>query len=254
MNRSLKYAGRLTTLALASLTFAVPAAAQPEGGDDVPNPFEDFERGDKLSEVTVEPSGDGSGGGSRVGYRVDQGTWSVGGEFQFAYTNTSNGVLVGGDESSETLFTRFVATGKYFIVDNVEVAVSAGLYSKLLSRENSRSSRETGFLMEAAGFYHVPLGEGFGLAPGLGLGFYAGGSARDLVLPTGEVANESTSTAGFSGTLHLTGAYQPHRDWRIRSGLAISVLAGGESVGSQDTSLTSRAVHISLPLEVVYLF
>jgi len=240
--------------ALASLSFAAallaasPAAAKTE---DTPNPFEDYERGEKLAEET-DPSASPSGPSGI--YRVEAGTWSAGAGFQFAYTNTSNGVLVDGDESSETMFTRLLLTGKFFVVDNVEVALAAGVFSKLLTRENGRNSTETGFLMEATAFYHYPLGEGFGLAPGLGLGFYAGGSDRDLLLPNGNLANENTSTVGFSGTLHLTAAYQPHPNWRIRSGLAIGLLAGSERVSSQDTSLSSRALHISLPLEVVYVF
>ena len=237
----------LTTL---SFTAALLAATSAQAAtEDVPNPFDDYERGEKLAETT-DPGQSYPAGV----YRVEQGTWSAGAGFQFAYTNTSNGVLVGGDESSETMFTRLLLTGKYFVVDNVEVALSAGLFSKLLARENGRQSNETGFLMEAAAFYHYPLGEGFALAPGLGLGFYAGGSDRDLVLPNGNLANENTSTVGFSGTLHLTAAYQPHPNWRIRSGFAIGILAGSENVSSQDTSLSSRAVHISLPLEVVYVF
>lgn len=242
---------RFPFIALSLGAVLVSTSTAQANTDDVPNPFDDFDRGEKLAEETTPGPGEAS---SRGTYIADAGTWSVGADFQFAYTNTSNGVLVGGDESSETLFTRLTVTGKYFVVDNVEVALGAGLYSKLLARENDRRSRETGFLMEAAAYYHLPLGEGFALAPGLGIGFYAGGSNRDLLLPSGNVANENTSTLGFSGTLHLTGAYQPHPDWRIRSGLAIGVLAGGERVGSQDESLSSRAVHITLPLEVVYVF
>lgn len=239
----------LTTLSLAAaLLAASPALAKT---DEVPNPFDDYERGEKLAEVE-DPNAPSSG--SQGVYRVEAGTWSAGAGFQFAYTNTSNGVLVGGDESSETMFTRLLLTGKYFIVDNVELAMAAGIFSKLLTRENGRNSTETGFLMEATAFYHYPIGEGFGLAPGLGLGFYAGGSDRDLLLPNGNLANENTSTVGFSGTLHLTAAYQPHPNWRVRSGFAIGILAGSERVSSQETSLSSRAVHISLPLEVVYVF
>lgn len=221
----------------------------------VPNPFDDYERGVKLAE---EPTADEAApadedSDEEKAYRIKQWTWSTGGGFQFAYTNTRNGTVAGSTESSETLITRLTPHGRVFVLDNVEVGLSMGIISKLADRENGRTSRETGFVMEAEGFYHYPIGEGFALVPGIGLGFYAGGSSRDLVLRTG-VANESTSTAGFSGTLHLTAAYQPHPNWRVRSGFAIGVLAGSESVSSLDTSLSSTAVHITLPLEVSYVF
>jgi len=228
-----------------------------------PNPFEDYEEGvepppyptgvEGEDEEPGEPEEPAEPPGA-VDYRADQFTWGVGLGASFAYTGTNNQTLVGQDVTNRTLFARVTPEGRVFILDNVEIGLSMGLLSKLSAREQDTQATETNFMFEVSGFYHHPIGAGFALVPGLGVGGYFGSSTRDLTLPNGTSTEESTSTSGFNATLHLGAAYQPHENWRLRSGFTFGFLAGSEYVDSQDASLSTTAVHIGLPLEVIYVF
>lgn len=245
-------AGSLTLAALLSWA-AAPAHAQP-------NPFDDYERGEppppfpgdlEGAEPAPEPAPAAT---PAVRYQSDQWQFGTGLGVQFAYTGTTNETLVGEDRTNRTMFARVTPEARLFVIDNLELGLSLGLLSKLSSREGGTQATENNFLFEVSGFYHVPVGAGFALVPGLGLGGYVGGSSRDLLLPDGTTTDESTSTAGFNATFHLTGAYQPHENWRLRTGLTFGLLVGSESISSQDASLATSAAHIGLPVELIYLF
>lgn len=252
-----KLRARLLALAAGAALACLPlqsALAQP-------NPFDDYEEGkpppafpedlEEEEELEVPEEAEPKG---PVDYRSDQFQFGAGMGLQFAYTGTTNETLLGGDETNRTLFARVTPEGRFFVIDNVEVGLSIGLLSKLSSREHDTQATENNFLFEFSGFYHFPVGAGFALVPGLGLGGYFGSSSRDLSLPDGTVTQESTTTQGFSANLHLTGAYQPHENWRLRTGLTFGFLVGTEFIESQNATLSASAAHVGLPLELIYLF
>ncbi len=260
---SLESVRRLSCQGLAALVALAGLSLPGSTALAQPNPFDDYERGvepppfptadEEGAEGPGEPGEPVEPSGA-VDYRASQFDWGVGLGAQFAYTGTTNQTLVGHDVTNRTLFARLTPEGRVFILDNLEIGLSLGLLSKLSAREQDTQATENNFLFEVSGYNHFPVGNGFALVPGVGIGGYFGGSARDLTLPNGTSAEESTSTSGFNATLHLTAASQPHENWRLRSGLTFGLLAGSEYVESQDASLATSAAHIGLPFELIYVF
>jgi hypothetical protein len=163
-------------------------------------------------------------------------------------------VLSGGEESNRTMFLTVAPRAGFFPVENFEVGLGLGLLTVLAARESGDSVAQNNFVFEASAHYHIPVGAAFAIIPGLGIGGYFGSSSRTLVLANGTELDESTASRGFLLRGYIGVGYEPHPDWRFRSGITVGGLFGSESVASQDATLASSAVHIGLPIELSYLF
>lgn len=204
-----------------------------------------------LQAAPVGPAEPAEGDATGLQLPFEKGAWMVGGRTLFSYTGTRNELPSGSDQSNRTLFLRLTPTVGYFIDDNIQLSASVGWLFRSLSREDDVQATESAWLFEAAGHYVLPMGKRFALVPGLGLGFYLGGSDRKLRL-AGEEVNESTSTRGFSAAFYLGVAYQVATNWQVRSGVALSTLLGTETI--RDSSLSTSTAHFGLPVELYYTF
>lgn len=253
MQRSLVGVGVAAVLALG----ASSALAQP-------NPFDDYDQG--VSAVPEEepealppeepPAEEAAAPEAETAapYSVEQFLWSAGLGTQLAYTGATNEVLSGDDESNRTLYLTIAPRVGFFPVENFEVGLGLGLLSQLAARESGDSTAQNNFFFEASAHYHIPVGSSFAIIPGLGLGGYFGSSSRTLVLADDSEIDEKTSSRGFLLKGYLGVGYEPHPNWRLRSGIVVGGLFGSETVESQEATLSSTAVHVGLPVELSYLF
>ncbi len=184
-----------------------------------------------------------------------RGTWMLGLRSAFSYTGASAESLVGASESSTTFFFRFTPTLQVHILDRLALGGSFGLLGKSSGREQGGGRSEIDWLTEVTVHYTFPVTPRFALTPGLGLGFYLGGSDRKLLVTEGAPqVDESLSTRGFAAALHLDVAYQVTRNIQLRSGLGLFASAGSESLESASRTLGTTAFNITVPIEIYYTF
>lgn len=223
---------------------AVPARAQP-------SPFSDYEhmkRGSPPPAIAARPP-------ELPVLPWQRGSWILGLRSAFSYTGASSASLVGDNESSTTFFFRFTPTLQVHVVDRVALGVSFGLLSRSTGREGGGGASEIDWLTEVTAHYTFPITARFALTPGVGLGFYFGGSDRRLLLKEGgPPMDESLSTRGFAAALHLDVGYQVSKNFQLRSGLGLFASAGSESVETARTALGTTAFNFTVPIEVHYTF
>lgn len=243
-NRTLIGFAALSAFA-STFAFASPASAAPPPAD----PFGDFEAANPdlppVKEIAVTSTKEETtAGGERV-VPTKKGTLSFGGIASFDYAGSHLETPSGGSVSNSNFFTRLGARGSYMLFDRVDVGGTVGA----LFRDAGQGSAQSGWFLEANAGYLFPLSPQFAFAPRLGVGFYHGGADRDLVV-NGTTTTESTSVNGLIATLYLMGAFQASRSVQIRSGLALTALAGSESVPSADKSLSSTSFFVGIPVEI----
>lgn len=222
-----------------------------------PDPFQDYEatkRGEPLPRLSPTETSSSSGAASSGKFPSDQWSALVGGRGSFSFTTVSSETFEG-DQSNTTFFFRLTPSFLLYVIDGLELGVSTGVLGKSLSRENDEGSLEFSWVTEFSVGYALPLGGKAALVPNLGLGFYLGSNSRDLKLPGRRITTEeSTSVAGFSGSLGLDVAFQPMRNLQLRSGLGLYLTAGSESIESESRSLGSTAFHVGIPVAAYYVF
>ncbi|HRG97971.1 MAG TPA: hypothetical protein PLR99_17080 [Polyangiaceae bacterium] len=221
-----------------------PARAQP-------SPFTDYEhmkRGSPPPPIAARPP-------ESPVLPWQRGAWMLGLRSAFSYTGASAASVVGDNESSTTFFFRFTPTLQVHVVDRIALGVSFGLLSRSSGREGGGGSGEIDWLTEVTAHYTFPITARFALTPGLGLGFYFGGSDRRLQLKEGgPPVDESLSTRGFAAALHLDVGYQVTKNFQLRSGLGLFASAGSESVEALGAALGTTAFNFTVPVEVHYTF
>lgn len=184
-----------------------------------------------------------------------RGVWMLGLRSAFSYTGALAQSITGPSESITTFFFRFTPTLQLHVIDKLALGVSFGLLGKSSGREEERGRSEIDWLSEVTAHYTIPVTSRFAITPGVGLGFYFGGSDRRLQLaPAGPLVDESTSTRGFAAALYLDVAYQISKNFQLRSGLGFFASAGSESVESVSQNLGTTAFNITLPVEIHYTF
>lgn len=246
----------------AATTCILCLASGTSWAQEPPDPFADYEgwSGDappplppEKPSATPAPKPPERTPDGNVRLPLSAGLWSLGGRGTFAYTSSKNELLAGGDETNTTMFLRLTPTVATFVQDQFQVGGSVGLLRKSLARESGGKATENDWLIEASGYYFLPLSQRFAFVPGLGLGGYFGSSERTFKTG-GQDIKESTATRGFAASAYLGAAYQMSDSWQIRSGIGITALLGSETVTSQDTSLSSSAIHFGVPVELYYTF
>lgn len=237
---------------LAFAAFAGVCVLSPREALAQPSPYADYaalKRGEAPPPVegaVVEPD-------TVLPYQ--KGVWMLGLRSAFSYTGALAQSLTGPSETTTTFFFRLAPTLQLHVVDKLAIGVSFGLLGKSQSREEDRSRSEIDWLTEVTAHYTIPITSRFALTPGVGLGFYVGGSDRNLQKVTaGPLVEESTSTRGFAGALYLDVAYQVAKNLQLRSGLGFFGSVGSESLEDVPQNLTTTAFNITLPVEVHYTF
>jgi hypothetical protein len=181
---------------------------------------------------------------------MQAGSWSLGADTTFNYS---------------TLFLRLTPELGFFIIDNLELNLSAGLFVRQLVRksdvegqEEPETAPETNFLFELGARYFTPDYKGFSAFGGLGMGGYFGSSERNLTIEgtNGQPQQvvEPTDTAGFTVTGQLGAAYMMRERLQLRAGVALSYLIGSEDVPSQDESLGASTFNAGLTFGLHYHF
>ncbi len=234
-------------LAVTFATFALPTLARAES-----DPFTDYEELKKggppkgPTVPVVEPD---------TTLPWQRGVWMLGLRSAFSYTGALAQSITGPSESITTFFFRFTPTLQVHVIDKLALGASFGILGKSSGREEERGRSEIDWLSEVTAHYTIPVTPRFALTPGVGVGFYFGGSERRLQTSTGgPLVDESTSTRGFAAALYLDVAYQVSKNFQLRSGLGFFASAGSESVESVDKSLGTTAFNITLPVEIHYTF
>ena len=233
-------------LAVASFTF-VSTSARAEA-----DPFTDYDELKKggppkaQGAANIEPD---------TTLPWQRGVWMLGLRSAFSYTGALAQSVTGPSESLTTFFFRFTPTLQYHVIDKLALGASFGILGKSSGREEERGRSEIDWLTEVTAHYTIPLTPRFALTPGVGLGFYFGGSDRRLQLAAGApLVDESTSTRGFAGALYLDLAYQVAKNFQLRSGLGFFASAGSESLESVARNLGTTTFNITLPVEIHYTF
>jgi hypothetical protein len=197
---------------------------------------------------------------------MQAGSWSLGADTTFNYSSSSNETLPDKKEvTNSTLFLRLTPELGFFIIDNLELNLSAGLFVRQLVRksdvegqEEPETAPETNFLFELGARYFTPDYKGFSAFGGLGMGGYFGSSERNLTIEgtNGQPQQvvEPTDTAGFTVTGQLGAAYMMRERLQLRAGVALSYLIGSEDVPSQDESLGASTFNAGLTFGLHYHF
>ncbi len=189
---------------------------------------------------------------------TEKGAWVLGAGTLFNYTTTTNELTSGRERDNTTLFFRIDPSLGYFVIDNLEVAVSAGLLGRQLERGGNDPATETSWLFEVSARYFWTLNRRFSLFFGLGLGGYFGSSERLITVEQeGEGAQtitERTDTLGGSVSSSLGVGYALSRSLQFRAGLGFSGLLGQETLTSAKDPLAVSTLNTGLAIGVYYTF
>lgn len=235
---------------LAALLGALLAALSPASASAQADPFTDYEDLKKGGPVNRGPQTE-----PEITLPYQRGTWMLGLRSAFSYTGALAQSVQGPSESLTTFFFRFTPTLQLHVIDKLALGVSFGMLGKSQGREEERGRSEIDWLSEVTAHYTIPVTQRFAITPGVGMGFYFGGSDRRLqVAQDGPLVDESTSTRGFAAALYLDVAYQVTRSLQLRSGLGFFASAGSESIETVDRNLGVTAFNITLPVELHYTF
>ena len=242
----------IVAAALAGVALCSSAAAQP-------NPFDAYsEERAPEPEPEPEPEAREVTPPLRMSRAMGRGSWSLGAAALFSYTTTTNDVPSGDTRKNTTSFLKLSPSLGYFVLDNLEVAVSAGWLSRQLDRGRSMdTSTENALLVEATGRYFLQLDRRFALTGDLTLGGYFGGSTRFIEAQRGgEVVNieEDTDTSGVSWGLGAGVANRAAEALQLRAGLGLTGLAGRERIASVEEELGVRTLNVGLTIGAFYLF
>lgn len=229
-----------------------------------PNPFEAHEDSqDTVEEAADPPKEDKPADPPKVVPRASRafkkGGFSLGAGTLFSQTSTTNGLPEGGEINNTTLFFRLAPQLGYFVIDNLEVSLSAGLLTRELDRGGNDVAVENDLLIEATARYYVPLVERFALYADLGLGGYFGSSERLLSIPLTEGAaattiNEQTDTSGAAFLGAIGASYVLVDKVQLRAGLGFTGLIGSEDITSVGESLSVSTFNTGLSIGLFYLF
>jgi hypothetical protein len=242
------------SLALA-LTFASPAVL---AAGNAPDPFEDYAvshpEAPPVEAVTppTRPGASSSQEGS-LALPWKRGNWQVGGFGTFSYSGSNSDLLSGGEESNRNLFLRLSPRVGYFLLDQVELGLSAGILTKSVNREGRTIASESDLFVEGTVHYALPMASRFALVPGAGLGLYFGSSSRPVTI-NGRESDESTSSRGIALSIYPMLAYQLTPGWQIRSGLSMTLLYGSELIKSADKRLGTSGAYFGVPIQISYTF
>lgn len=239
----------LASALIPTVASAAPPSASPVGtttlSSAAADPFADFE----STNPDVEPVSEIAMPAPEVRHDVAiptrAGTLSFGGVASFDYSGSTVERLDGGSSSNSNFFARAGGRGSYMLTDRLDVGGTLGV----LWRDAPGGSSQKALFLEATVGYLLPVVPRAAFAPRLGLGFFRGSADRELVVG-GNAATESTSVNGLTGTIYLMGAFQASPSVQVRSGLALTALAGWESVGSVDRTLSSTALFVGIPIEI----
>lgn len=239
-------------LACAGFAFTVALVGVEHEASAQPSPYSDYAA---LKRGETPPAVEGAVVEPDTVLPYQKGIWMLGLRSAFSYTGALAQSLTGPSETTTTFFFRLAPTLQLHVIDKLALGVSFGLLGKSQSREEDRSRSEIDWLTEVTAHYTIPITSRFALTPGVGLGFYFGGSDRNLQkVASGPLVEESTSTRGFAGALYLDVAYQVAKNLQLRSGLGFFGSVGSESLEDVPQNLTTTAFNITLPVEVHYTF
>lgn len=199
------------------------------------------------------------GGDARVMTTAGTLTAALNGVFNL--TQSTNGLIGGGERRHSTFYTHISPTIGWYVFDRLELRFAPGLIWRDLDRGDDGTATERAWIVDAGARYHVVLSSKLAVHVGVALGGYFGSSSRKIEiveLVDGEerprTLGEATSTAGFSldGGVGLGIVLTP--ELVLDAGVDLRWLIGSESIESEGESLASSLVNTGLTLGLRYVF
>ncbi len=185
-----------------------------------------------LAPATVSAAGVGK---SWAGYTfIKKGVIDIGLENLLLYRTTITPIAgTGGAEDGETVATDVAytgaLTGRYFVIKNLAVGLSAGFFLRSASVETDlpgagdepteQKNSDTGFIGFATGHYYVPLGNSFFLTPGLGAGYFTG--TRETPVVGSNTQKDESTVSGIAGRFDLGAVFYAGPQFNLKAGLNV---------------------------------
>lgn len=197
-----------------------------------------------LSPLLCLPNGASAAGvtGGWSGYRfIEKGVFDLGVEnlLLFRFNSTpikGTGGAEDGEVSSTDVAYQGGVTGRYFVIRNLAVGLSANFFIRQNKEETDPpgpagatelKTSDSGFIGFAMAHYYVSLGNSFFLTPGIGAGYFAGTRETPVSGSTSQV--DESSISGPAGRLDLGAVFYAGPQFNLKAGLNIVGRFGAQS-------------------------